>query len=494
MDHGRGKSNEFASAQPVETGISHGKPGHNSGDPNGGRTLEARRQAFKDAITRYIGEMNLAEAWGREELAQARGVQRMLALRHGHAAALIRGCRRNPQDDAKYGVLGLIHYLSDNDEGSCTLSQRRMGEVLLRSERTIRDCISRLEEDGSIWVDRVSGLGTRYTPLGHVSLLEVGDVHPVWVIDALSASPKRHGRPPKLTLIVSNDQPRKHASPLFLENPGSMTPGLLEKPRKHDAENPGSIASTTQTHHRTRNHIETAHKNAPKTAEKKSDTSLIDFTVVVAEESASASRNKIARTDGVEPGSISAETGGRAFYTTLAFVTDEHEVAYHRLMGQSGQKPGAISFANNALERSFTDRNMRTAIRAALLLCQDRPEVLPVAVDQALEFCAMNPPGRGGNGAKSVASYFSKTLCGIVGDLVAGCQAGDVARQNLEKLAAVKVENEKAVGAARVSRGAARRTPARDAPSGEETARIRAEMDAEIAAAARMNDEARRGR
>jgi hypothetical protein len=200
--------------------------GHNTA---GERSLEERRAAYREAAAQFVGNLCIEESWRREQLAQARGVLRLLALKHGHAAALIRGCRLNPQDDAKYGVLGLIVYLSDNDAGACTLSQRRMGAVLQRTEETIRECIKRLEKDGLIIVRRVPGLGMSYTPVGHVSLLEVGDVSPAWVIDALSAPPKPRGRP-RLEVVASNEKPRDHPRGVIQENPATILARMEKNP------------------------------------------------------------------------------------------------------------------------------------------------------------------------------------------------------------------------------------------------------------------------
>jgi hypothetical protein len=159
-------------------------------------TPEERKHRLQREITLWVGNQRLDQAMKREELAQLEGVQRHLALSKSLIPNVIRLCRREKRADTRMAVLVLITLLSDNNNGMCVLTIKRMAELLSRSENSVRDSVNSLEGAGLISVNRtVGGLPNSYWP--NVPAV-VATMNPamVWFVDALSKKPVR-----KLALV-----------------------------------------------------------------------------------------------------------------------------------------------------------------------------------------------------------------------------------------------------------------------------------------------------
>jgi hypothetical protein len=174
--------------------VANGGPniGHN-GAPE--PTVEERKKQFTEEIALWVGNQRLDAALAREELAQLEGVQRFLALCKNLLVSVITICRRHKRADTRTAVMTLVSFLSDNGNGTCVLSCVRMGKLLHRHERNIREAINGLEDDGLIGVDRTAeGFPRAYWPMVPRAIPEMNPAS-AWFVDALSDKPARRGRP-----------------------------------------------------------------------------------------------------------------------------------------------------------------------------------------------------------------------------------------------------------------------------------------------------------
>lgn len=146
---------------------------------------QERARHFQDAIVQWVDDKRLQEVMERAELGKLEGMERVLALRNSTLAGMIRHCRLRPRADARLAIFALIAALSDNAQGQCRLTIRRMSEIFLRTQRSIRECIDSLEEERLLGVQRVDGLPNTYWPLVPVGLTDMS-AHVTWFADALS--------------------------------------------------------------------------------------------------------------------------------------------------------------------------------------------------------------------------------------------------------------------------------------------------------------------
>ena len=89
----------------------------------------------------------------------------------------------------------LITLLSDNNDGMCRLSVKRIAKLLGRKEENVRLAIDTLEEGGELVVDRTDrGLPNSYSPAVPVVVATMNPAM-TWFVDALSDKPVPRGRP-----------------------------------------------------------------------------------------------------------------------------------------------------------------------------------------------------------------------------------------------------------------------------------------------------------
>jgi tRNA-splicing ligase RtcB len=130
-----------------------------------------------------VGNKKLADAMTSKQLGELEGIQRHLALSKSLVANSIRICRTHKRADAKLAVNVLITLLCDNNQGLCSLTIKRMAELLDRTEENIRLAIRTLEADGTMNVNKtVGGLPNTYWPsVPRAVALERHFGHAVWV-------------------------------------------------------------------------------------------------------------------------------------------------------------------------------------------------------------------------------------------------------------------------------------------------------------------------
>lgn len=195
---------------------------HTRAPCSGGITeLDARRAQFVEQITAFVSERKLDEALTRQQLGGLEGIDRLAAQRQSlldNTAAYYAG---HPGADVAPGLLMLITFYSDNDDGACTLAVERAARFLSRSPRSILDALQRLELDRLILVERRPGRTSLTTPWVHNVFGSIRDPL-TWIMDA-RAPAQQNGKPGRRVAIRSTmtDQeiPLTSASPQFTNTP-----------------------------------------------------------------------------------------------------------------------------------------------------------------------------------------------------------------------------------------------------------------------------------
>jgi len=175
----------------------------------------ARKAFWTEAINAWTAaarETRNALSMTRHELAKLDSLGRLIMQRQALIENLGRYCRERPQADVAPALLALIIFLSDNPEGCCTLSLRRMSEMFAREERRIREALRRLAEAGVVHSEERPGTTARYWPVVHK---DFGDFKamPIWFVDAHSPASAPRGRPGK---------PRTEPSSQFAKTPDGV--------------------------------------------------------------------------------------------------------------------------------------------------------------------------------------------------------------------------------------------------------------------------------
>ena len=165
---------------------------------SGKRTAEEqdeRQQIYHHAIMQFVENKRLEDTLGQGELASMENGPRFFTLMKGLLPSMVRVFRRWPRPDTKLGVLILIHFCADNNDGLCRLSAERFSQILNRTIKNVQSAVDGLEETGVIGVHR-SATGNSYWP---IIARAVRDTTPnlSWFLDAFSEKPEPFGRPKK---------------------------------------------------------------------------------------------------------------------------------------------------------------------------------------------------------------------------------------------------------------------------------------------------------
>src|SRR5689334_14065018 len=114
--------------------------------PREQESIQARRAIFDGLITAWVKDRRAEEALSRKELANLDSLGRLFAQRHSLIDNIGHFYARSPRADVATGILALVTFLADNNEGCCTLSVPRMAKFFARDERRISDAIRRLKD------------------------------------------------------------------------------------------------------------------------------------------------------------------------------------------------------------------------------------------------------------------------------------------------------------------------------------------------------------
>ena len=122
-----------------------------------------------------------------KQIANIRGMRRVLLLRNFTLAAVAKFCRLNPRADSRLAVLLWIAFFADNDDGFSLLPTRKMSKIFARSQQALVDGIVDLEKDRLVVAERKQGMPTKYWPNIPAILAEL-QPHIVWIANALDPS------------------------------------------------------------------------------------------------------------------------------------------------------------------------------------------------------------------------------------------------------------------------------------------------------------------
>lgn len=381
---------------------------------------EARKQSITSAIASYVvGEARIAEALRREELAQFEGLQRALAIRNGVMAGLARYCRANPMADATQAVYVLISFLADNNEGRCRLSMRRMGEVLGRSERRIREAISRLVDCKLIDGQTPKGLPHSYWPVMPRALSDTG-ASMAWFVDALS---RGTSRTPKIVPIRSEAGPRTQVSGVS-QHPGTHMSGPA-------AATPDTSVPSEREHPDT--HVRTGMSQPRTPATPTPD--------------AGVQQKLLTNTAVVDINNIytrAISNAGPEVVTKKFHPTAKHFSDYHQLYNSWKRKPG---FVFNELDRLHTDKNLLSAIE---IFAAEDQDVLSRAVDEAFHasLSAHNDCVQMGtliNQTGRFPNFFVATLRAAIGKISAEIVKTQTAKVVAVEIAGIHIDKERRI-------------------------------------------------
>jgi hypothetical protein len=160
------------------------------------QAVEARKAFFIAEISLWVQDRRDENRLTREQLGALGGLERMQAQRQSLLDNFAHFYRQNPNADAAPGVLALATIFSDNNDGCCSLSVTRMAQFLSRSERRVREAVSRLKNDNVLIVDPEAGATNRIYPWVHVAFGSTKDPM-TWLMDVRAPKPeaRRAGRP-----------------------------------------------------------------------------------------------------------------------------------------------------------------------------------------------------------------------------------------------------------------------------------------------------------
>ena len=149
------------------------------------QALAERKSKFIErVITEWVVRRCAEDALTRDELASLDSTQRIIAQKHSLLDNFAHFYRRNPCADVAPGCLLFVTVFADNNMGACMYSQERIAKFLSRSERTIRDAMQRLEDDGVIYRDK-NGRSYACWPAVHRAFVS-DRAHSSWFVDALA--------------------------------------------------------------------------------------------------------------------------------------------------------------------------------------------------------------------------------------------------------------------------------------------------------------------
>lgn len=141
-----------------------------------------RKIVFLDEIRSWVEDRRAEERLSRKQIGELDGLGRLQAQRRSLLDNMAHFYARHSNADAAPGVLILITFYSDNNDGCCSLSVARMAKFLSRSDRRISDAISRLQHHNLIVVEPVIGKTSRLYPWVHKSFGSTNDPL-TWILE-----------------------------------------------------------------------------------------------------------------------------------------------------------------------------------------------------------------------------------------------------------------------------------------------------------------------
>lgn len=144
--------------------------------------VAASKGEYTEAIQLWMKTKAVAETLSKDEIGALQGMRRMDALRKSTLYILAEYYRAHQRADVAPGVAVAIAILSDNDQGSASVSQQKLAALFGRSRTAIAEAQSRLREDGLIKTTR--GRYAASYPVVPRAMAQNYN-HTVWLVDAI---------------------------------------------------------------------------------------------------------------------------------------------------------------------------------------------------------------------------------------------------------------------------------------------------------------------
>lgn len=172
-----------------------------------------RKATFVSEVARYVEQRRRDEAFTREELGRLDSQGRLQSQRQSLLDNISHYYSQNPNADVAPGLLVIITFYADNNDGACTMSKARLAKFLSRTPRAIQDAIHRLGANQTILVEERDGDTNFLSPWVLKAFGEIRDPL-TWIFDvrAPTDAQKRAGRPRKAATVERVEKP---SSPPF---------------------------------------------------------------------------------------------------------------------------------------------------------------------------------------------------------------------------------------------------------------------------------------
>jgi hypothetical protein len=375
--------------------IKHG----NRGDVNNSRTSrdEIINQIFEREIVRWVTHRRSEDELTREELAELGGPGRLMAYQSDDLDFARAYLAENPKASAAPFLRQLIKWLSDVGRGYCDMSQKRMAELLGRSERHIRECLAELTAAGYIRQRERISKSTEYWP---VICRAFGD-HRIPIlafVDHWSRKPRANGRPRvdhNVIFAFDGGAPCRGegvASAEINETPGTPVPGVYENPRNEIRKPPANLF-----------------REMAENSRETRTTTLTYFTDVVEDLSVSLpkfaeeriSDRKRTHIEGNKPSAVKARMASQSTTgeTLPVFVMSSDVETLRRAW--TGWAPGG---------REITTDKAADLLASICASCDNLNTVLPLALAETLGI--LTAKAGTGHQQDGFSAYFAKTLRG----------------------------------------------------------------------------------
>lgn len=166
--------------------------------------LPAEKAEYVAAIQLWCQTRNVADSLSRAEIGALKALDRIDAQRKAIIIHLAHYYRKHTRVDPAPAIAVITALMTDNDRGTCTVSQETFGRLLGRSKTSIRDAQKRLKDDGIIVMGRGRYAGSHpIIPRAVTS----GYNHMTWLIGALCDEEKSINVPGGLAVCQSAGEP-----------------------------------------------------------------------------------------------------------------------------------------------------------------------------------------------------------------------------------------------------------------------------------------------
>jgi hypothetical protein len=327
------------------------------------------------------------------------------------------------------GLLTIITFYSDNNEGACTLSVARLAKFLSRSTTSIKEALARLEQDQIIIVEsgKRGGVTNKLTPWVHKAFGEIRDPL-TWILDvrAPSATRRPAGRPAKI-----GSKPADHQFPEIGSKLACHPREIGSKPEPEIGGKPAGY-NTTKGNTTEEGNVARASAHARERLWQQPDSDSYSHQRSQAR-AANRQENELFADNAQHTFGVDSAAPEKRAAELPSQLTERDLNAFNELYNTWGTKPGAILLSK--ADRAETDEALADELR---LHANEDPDVLGSAALAALNSVkAQRSSATGTNGGASMLKLFRKILRTGIDDIRladANLEAKAIADQAVQKV------------------------------------------------------------